>query len=143
MPNNVIRCSQPSPIFHSISGKKTGSISPDRKISLWNKSAEKKTGYKLKNIINKSIKEINLFENIDEIEDYLKTIISGKKSYQKEIMINTTCFIPYHACNFNARRQPHTKKTLKFSALSSDNQSETWKYCGRKGGKQTPATRVL
>jgi PAS domain S-box-containing protein len=64
-------------------------ISPDKKIALWNKSAEEKIGYKQKKVINKSIFKTNIFENIDEIKNYIDFKIQGKKVFLKELIINT------------------------------------------------------
>ena len=65
-------------------------INLKKKISLWNKSAEKKIGHKNKKIVNKSINSIDLFENIGEVEKFIENIIQNKKSFLKEIIINTT-----------------------------------------------------
>ena len=47
-------------------------INSQKKIVLWNKSAEKKSGYSRKNILNKSIKYVKLFEDISIIENFIE-----------------------------------------------------------------------
>jgi PAS domain S-box-containing protein len=64
-------------------------ISPDKKISLWNRSAEKIIGYKTKKVVKKSIKNLNLFENIEDIEKFIENIYKDKKPILKEIVFNT------------------------------------------------------
>jgi PAS domain S-box-containing protein len=64
-------------------------INKNKKLTIWNKSAEKKIGYQSKNILNKKIKNIKIFENPKLIEDYIEDKINRKKSYLQEIMINT------------------------------------------------------
>ena len=64
-------------------------INSEKKIVIWNKSAQKKTGYTQRNILKKSIKDLNLFENISEIDSHITNLINGKKSILKEMIINT------------------------------------------------------
>ncbi len=64
-------------------------INSEKKIVIWNKSAQKKTGYTKKNIFKKSIKDLNLFENKSEIDSHITNLINGKKSFLKEMIINT------------------------------------------------------
>lgn len=64
-------------------------INKNKQIVIWNKSAEEKTGYNSKNILNKKIRNIKLFENPYLIEKYIEDKINRKKSDLKEIMINT------------------------------------------------------
>lgn len=60
------------------------------KIRTWNKTAENITGIKRKNIVGKYLKQINVFENPEEINRYIQNIIQGKKGFLSEITLNTT-----------------------------------------------------
>ncbi len=64
-------------------------VNKDLNISLWNRAAENITGIKDSSIINKSLKELNIFENRGEIIDYLKHIYQDKHSFLNEIIVNS------------------------------------------------------
>jgi len=64
-------------------------IDNDYRIETWNKTAEKITGHKKTHIIGKSVKQLQLFENLDELLDHIQTIFNGKTNTIDELVINT------------------------------------------------------
>jgi PAS domain S-box-containing protein len=64
-------------------------INKDLNVSLWNSAAENITGVKDSRIINRSLKELNIFENREEIIDYLKHVYNDKYIYLNEIIVNS------------------------------------------------------
>jgi len=64
-------------------------VNKDLKVSLWNRAAENITGLKHSKIINKSLKDLNVFENRGEIIDYLNNTYKDKYSFLNEIIINS------------------------------------------------------
>ena len=46
-------------------------VDKDLKITTWNKTAENITGYKSREVIGKSLKSLDLFDNLDSVFDYL------------------------------------------------------------------------
>ncbi len=64
-------------------------INKDLKISLWNRAAENITGLKHSKAINKSLKDLNVFENRIEIIDYLNNTYKDKYSFLNEIIVNS------------------------------------------------------
>lgn len=64
-------------------------VNKDLKVSLWNRAAENITGLKHSKVINKSLKDLNVFENRGEIIDYLNNTYKDKYSFLNEIIINS------------------------------------------------------
>jgi PAS domain S-box-containing protein len=64
-------------------------IHTDLKIITWNKTAERITGYKKRQVVGKSIKQLDLFETSIEIQEYIKEIQNKKIANINEISINT------------------------------------------------------
>ncbi|MHA2431306.1 MAG: PAS domain S-box protein [Promethearchaeota archaeon] len=64
-------------------------IDSDFKIRTWNKTAEQITGYNKKRIVDKSIKQVELFDYPSEFEEYIKAINNKKTATLNEISINT------------------------------------------------------
>ena len=64
-------------------------IDRDHKVSLWNTAAEKNTGISKTKIIGKKIVNLNLFENISEIHEYLNNIFAGKDGFLNELIIKS------------------------------------------------------
>jgi PAS domain S-box-containing protein len=64
-------------------------INIHNKIKTWNKTAEKITGFKRKNIIGKKINQLKIFENYEEIELLMKNLKNGKTEFLEELTINT------------------------------------------------------
>jgi len=64
-------------------------IGNDGKIKTWNKTAEQTTGHKKRQVIGKSIKQLDIFYNSSEIEEYIKNIQNKKTAYLYEISIKT------------------------------------------------------
>lgn len=64
-------------------------IGKDTEIKTWNKTAEKITGIKRRQVVGKSIKQLEFFDNLTEIIDYIKNIKNKKTVIIKEISINT------------------------------------------------------
>jgi len=62
-------------------------INKDRKISLWNHSAEKISGIKFHNLEKKSFSEIDFIENHKDIADYIEHTFSNKKIKLDQIII--------------------------------------------------------
>ncbi len=58
------------------------------KIKIWNSAAEKITGHKKTHIIGKSVKQLQLFENLDELLGHIQTIFNGKTNTMDELVIN-------------------------------------------------------
>lgn len=65
-------------------------VNEDLNVSLWNRAAENITGIKYSSIVNKSLKELNIFENPGEIIDYLKHIYQDKYGFLNEIIVTST-----------------------------------------------------
>jgi len=65
-------------------------IGSDYKIKTWNKSAKMKTGYKQSHVIGKSISNLKIFGNQDELKDYIQTIFKGKTATLQELTIITS-----------------------------------------------------
>jgi PAS domain S-box-containing protein len=64
-------------------------INPNHEIKTWNKSAEKIIGYNKKDIINKDVRKIGLFEYKSEINNFMDSIINKKPINLREINIKT------------------------------------------------------
>jgi PAS domain S-box-containing protein len=64
-------------------------IDSNHKIKTWNKSAEKIIGYNKKDVINKNILEIDLFEYTDEIKNFMESILNKKVKSLNQINIKT------------------------------------------------------
>ena len=65
-------------------------IDSELKIRTWNKSAKVITGYKKSHVVGKSISKLTLFENQDELKDFMHTIFEGKVATLEEVIINTS-----------------------------------------------------
>lgn len=64
-------------------------VDKDLKITTWNKTAENITGFKSKEVIGKSIKSLDLFEDINSISDYLGDIKKSKTIPFYELFLKT------------------------------------------------------
>lgn len=65
------------------------SFNKDFKISAWNKTAEKITGYKKNRVIGKHFSKLKIFEDFEKLSDMLNSIVEDKKNVSDEIVINT------------------------------------------------------
>ena len=61
----------------------------NNKITTWNKTAEYITGYRQKEIIGKTIKKLDVFENSEELLYVIKNIDISYKRLNHEIILNT------------------------------------------------------
>jgi len=59
------------------------------RVSIWNKTAEKITGYKQIEVLNRSVKKLEVFENPDNIEDKIKVFCSKKTDEYFDIILKT------------------------------------------------------
>lgn len=64
----------------------------DYKIKMWNFSAEINSGIKSKEIEGKSIRTVNLFENIAELQTYVKDVTNGKTGHLSSLILR----LPHH-----------------------------------------------
>lgn len=64
-------------------------VDKDLKITTWNKTAEGITGYKSREVIGKSLKSLDLFDNLDSVFDYLKDINKNKAIPFYELFLRT------------------------------------------------------
>ena len=64
-------------------------LDKDLKISTWNYSAEFITGYKRREVIGKSIKSMNIFEDLDSIFLCFKNLKHNKTSISNELILKT------------------------------------------------------
>ena len=53
-------------------------IGNNSKIKSWNKTAVQITGYKKRQVVGRSIKKVELFDNSSEIEGYIKDVQNKK-----------------------------------------------------------------
>jgi len=65
-------------------------INEEEVINLWNDAAEKNTGLSKSHAIGKKLKTLDLFENIDEIQDFISDSFKNKKSYLHELIVKNT-----------------------------------------------------
>jgi len=65
-------------------------IDQHHNIKFWNTTAERNTGSSAKNVLGKSITQIDCFENKDEIEQYLYNIFQKKQGFLDDIIIKNT-----------------------------------------------------
>ncbi len=64
-------------------------VDKNNRINTWNKSAEEITGYKQKDVANRSIHKLNLFEDSDKILDNIKTVYKEKKFGHEDLVLIT------------------------------------------------------
>jgi PAS domain S-box-containing protein len=64
-------------------------VDSNLRIKTWNKTAEKISGYRKKQIVKKSLKNLNIFDNSNDLINYINANIDGKPSLLKEISLNT------------------------------------------------------
>lgn len=62
-------------------------INSQKKITLWNKSAERITGYKSKLLKNKNIEELNFIKNYTDLLDFIDNIKSNKNNKLRQILL--------------------------------------------------------
>lgn len=62
-------------------------ISVDYKIKTWNASIEKLSGYSRKEVLGKSIKHLQIFENVEEILENINQVFHGRPFLLNEISI--------------------------------------------------------
>ncbi len=64
-------------------------INNNNRITIWNTGAEKVTGYSKKDVFNRTISKIDLFNDIQEIEKAIQDISKGQKSELNNTVITT------------------------------------------------------
>jgi PAS domain S-box-containing protein len=64
-------------------------VDKNNRINTWNKSAEQITGYKQKDVINRSIHKLNLFDDSDKILDTIKTVYKEKRFGHEDLVLIT------------------------------------------------------
>ena len=64
-------------------------IDKNNRINTWNKSAEKITGFKQKDVINRSIHKLNIFDDSDKVLDTIKTVYKEKKLDHEDLVLIT------------------------------------------------------
>lgn len=64
-------------------------VDEEHKIVLWNRAAEKLTGYTRKQVLNKKIDDLEVFEKAVDVKENLGHVCSGKKLVLKNTFIKT------------------------------------------------------
>jgi len=64
-------------------------VGSDFKIKTWNKTAVKVIGYKHSHVVGKFVKKLNLFEDQDELQDYIQVIFKGGSAVLEELTVKT------------------------------------------------------
>lgn len=65
------------------------SFDMNNRVSIWNKTAEKITGYKNIEVINRSVGRIDVFDDSKMIMDFIKTICEKQKNELENIILKT------------------------------------------------------
>ena len=65
------------------------SFDGNNRVSTWNKTAEYITGYKKREVINKSVKKLDVFDNSKELSEILWNIKHGKKPSKDRFILRT------------------------------------------------------
>ena len=65
------------------------SIDDQFRITTWNKSAERLTGFKKNEIVGKKMKNLTIFNEIDEIEETIQDMSNGRELSLREITLST------------------------------------------------------
>jgi len=58
-------------------------------VSIWNKTAEKITGYKQIEVLNRSVRKLDVFDNPQKIVDYIKIVCTKKNPKSEDIIFKT------------------------------------------------------
>ncbi|PNX49766.1 MAG: hypothetical protein BV457_00600 [Thermoplasmata archaeon M9B1D] len=64
-------------------------VDKNNRINTWNKSAEQMTGYKQKDVTNRSIHKLNLFDDSNIILDTIKTVYKEKRFGHQDLVLIT------------------------------------------------------
>jgi PAS domain S-box-containing protein len=64
-------------------------VDKNNRVNTWNKTAEQITGYTHKEIINRSINKLNLFEDPEKIVDTIKTVYKEKRYGHEDLVFIT------------------------------------------------------
>jgi len=65
------------------------SFDTNNRVSIWNKTAEKITGYKQIEVLNRSVGKLNVFDNPQKIVEYIKTVCAQKNLKLEDIIFKT------------------------------------------------------
>lgn len=65
------------------------SIDANKRINTWNKTAEIITGFKQKDVLNWSITKLNLFENLQKLLDFIKSLSTETQHNYEDMVIIT------------------------------------------------------
>jgi PAS domain S-box-containing protein len=65
------------------------SVDKNNRVTTWNKSAEHITGYKHKDVVNRSIHKINLFDDSEKVLDTIKTVYKEKRFGHEDLVLLT------------------------------------------------------
>lgn len=63
-------------------------VNDNGRVTIWNEMAEKITGYKEKDVYNRTISKLHTFSDSQQIEDAMKDISKGKKSKFDSVIIS-------------------------------------------------------
>jgi PAS domain S-box-containing protein len=64
-------------------------VDKNNRVNTWNKSAEEITGYKHKDVTNRSIHKLNLFDGSDKVLDTIKTVYKEKRFGHEDFALIT------------------------------------------------------
>jgi PAS domain S-box-containing protein len=91
-------------------------VDQEHKIVLWNKAAEKFTGYKRKQVLNKKINDLEVFEKAVDLKENLRQVSSGKN-----LVLKNTFIKPkkgnYRIIRFNASPIRQTQENMGNTSL--------------------------
>jgi PAS domain S-box-containing protein len=65
------------------------SFDVNNRISIWNKTAENVTGYKQIEVLNRSVGKLEVFENPDNILNFIKNVYLHKVTKSNDVILNT------------------------------------------------------
>lgn len=63
-------------------------IDNDKKITTWNKKAEQLTGFKESSVVGKSIKYVDFFADLEELEESIEKVYDGKPPISNIVLLN-------------------------------------------------------
>lgn len=64
-------------------------VDRNNRINTWNKSAEEITGYKQKDMVNRSIHKLNLFDDSDKVINTIKSVYKEKRFGHEDLVLIT------------------------------------------------------
>ena len=64
-------------------------VDRDHKVSLWNVAAERNTGISKTKVVNKRLINLDLFENRQELHDYLNHVFAGKDGFLDQLFLKS------------------------------------------------------